>query len=133
MIPAKIAALVRRRVLAIPLLAALGWALPGAAAAELRLIMFELEGCPYCRAWHAEVGDAWPLTPEGQAAPLTVLSIRAAPPEGIVLAEPVRVAPTFVLLRDGTEVARITGYADEGFFWSLAGQMIVRAQADDGS
>lgn len=117
--------MLRRLVLALTLLPLLG---PAALAADLRLIMFELDGCPFCRAWHAEVGGAWPLTPEGQAAPLTVVNIRAPLPEGVTLAEPVRVSPTFVLLKDGAEAGRITGYSDEGFFWGLAGQMIARAQ-----
>ncbi len=120
--------MLRRLALALPVLLAAGLPL---SAAELRLIMFELDGCPFCRAWHAEVGGAWPLTPEGQAAPLTVVNIRAPLPDDWRLAEPVRVSPTFVLLKDGAEAGRITGYSDEGFFWGRVGQMIARAQ-DDG-
>ncbi|HMO08366.1 MAG TPA: thioredoxin family protein [Paracoccaceae bacterium] len=122
----------RRLLLSLPVVILALAVLPARAAADLRLAMFELDGCPFCRAWNAEVGGAWPLSPEGQAAPLWRMNIRAPLPEGLALAEPVRVSPTFVLLRDGAEVGRITGYSDAGFFWGLASQMIEKAQADGG-
>ncbi|HEX9858850.1 MAG TPA: thioredoxin family protein [Paracoccaceae bacterium] len=94
------------------------------ALAEQVLYMFEQAGCAYCLQWDREVGDAYPLTDEGRAAPLVRINIRDDPPEGLKLAARPVFTPTFVLARDGQELGRIEGYPGEDFFWGLLGQMI---------
>lgn len=85
----------------------------------VELLMFEEPGCPFCRRWHAEVGPAYPNTAEGKRAPLRVLSMERPTPQGIALARPIRFSPTFVLIQNGREVGRITGYPGPEFFWPL--------------
>ena len=102
-------------------------ALP-AMAADLRLVMFEREGCIYCRQWHEQIGPAYPKTPEGAAAPLVQLDIHDPLPDGMALTGgPPVITPTFVLTDGGTEVARLTGYAGDEFFWVLLGGMLAQA------
>ena len=94
-------------------------------AAEL--LMFEERGCPWCLRWKQEVGVAYPRTPEGQRAPLRSIEMPAAAPQGVILALPVRISPTFVLTDDeGREVGRIVGYPGPDFFWGLFSDMISR-------
>lgn len=93
-------------------------------AQSAELLMFEEAGCPWCRKWREEVGVGYPLTPEGKRAPLRVIDIAAPPPAGIKLAATVRFSPTFVLVADGREVGRITGYPGADFFWGLFEGMI---------
>lgn len=103
---------------------------PLAAAAEsspLRLVMFEQPGCHWCARWHAEIGPAYPKTPEAERAPLTVLQFHEDVPEDITLIRPPRFTPTFVLLRNNAEVGRIEGYPGEDFFWALLGELLARA------
>ncbi|MDT8855553.1 thioredoxin family protein [Paracoccaceae bacterium Fryx2] len=102
---------------------------PGAlpARAELQLYMFEQVGCIYCEQWKREVGDAYPLTAEGRAAPLVPVNIRADLPAGLSVVSPPHFTPTFVLAQDGVELGRIEGYPGEAFFWGLLGQMIAAA------
>jgi hypothetical protein len=100
-------------------------ALAAPAAAEVRLLMIEARGCPWCARWHAEVGDAYAQTPEGRIAPLERADIRAVPP-GVALRAPAVFTPTFVLLHDDAEVGRIEGYPGEDFFWPLLGGLIAR-------
>ncbi|MFN6978221.1 MAG: thioredoxin family protein, partial [Gemmobacter sp.] len=69
-----------------------------AQAEGLRLLMVEQPGCIYCARWDAEVGDAYALTPEGQAAPLLRHRLRAALPDGVTLTRPAVFTPTFILL-----------------------------------
>lgn len=114
----------RSAILAIALCCLVGeqdalWAAPG-----LELLMFEEQGCPWCLRWHAEVGPGYPLSPEGQRAPLRRLDISAGAPAGIQLKRPVRASPTFVLVENGREVDRITGYPGADFFWGLLDQML---------
>ena len=100
-----------------------------AAQAELRLWMFEQAGCAYCERWKEEVGDAYPITAEGQLAPLFPVNIRNGMPEGLTAASMPVFTPTFILARDGQEIGRIEGYPGEDFFWGLLGQMLTEAGA----
>lgn len=93
-----------------------------ARAAEL--LMFELEGCAWCQAWHREIGPIYPKTAEAQRAPLKRLDLFAdRPPEYAAIAG-VRFTPTFVLVHDGREIGRIEGYPGEDFFWALLGDLL---------
>ncbi len=107
----------RRALLAAALLAPL----PAQAA---DLVMVEQPGCTYCEAWMREVAPEYPKTDEGRAAPLTTVRLRDAPPEGMTFDRPVVFTPTFVLVEDGEELARLEGYPGEDFFWGLLGQML---------
>ncbi len=97
-------------------------------ADELELLMFEQDGCPYCKRRHEEIGSVYPRTVEGAAAPLRQTDIRAPLPEDVMLTERHPVfTPTFVLLEDGTEAGRIEGYAGDEFFWVLLDRMLRQA------
>jgi thioredoxin-related protein len=93
------------------------------------LLMFDDPGCPYCRKWHREVGPAYAKSDEGRRAPLRVLQIRDPRPGEIELISPVRATPTFVLVQDGREVGRLTGYGGEEFFWSMLGELMKKLKA----
>ncbi|VDC24820.1 thioredoxin family protein [Pseudogemmobacter humi] len=120
--------LARFPVRALVLLAAL---VPGRAlaAGELQLLMFEQPGCGWCARWNAEVAPQYPLTDEGRAAPLRRLQLREPLPGGLALQRPVTFTPTFVLVADGAETARLEGYPGEDFFWPLLSRMIAEAGA----
>ncbi len=114
--------------LALPLVAAVLWigTLP---AMAVELVMVEQPGCAYCRQWDREVADAYPKTAEGRAAPLARVQMRALDDSGYAFARPVNYTPTFVLVDDKRELARIEGYPGEDFFWGLLGMML-KAQTD---
>lgn len=109
--------------LAAAIIASVCSALP--VAAEPSLVMVEQPGCIYCERWDAEIGPAYPKTAEGQFAPLIRADLRQGPPEGITYARRVLFTPTFVLIENGQEQARIEGYPGEDFFWPLLSQMLV--------
>lgn len=114
------------------LAAALLVALPALGPAETRLLMAEEKGCPWCARWNAEVGDAYAKTDEGRAAPLLRYDIHGTLPEGVTLARGVYFTPTFILVIDGTEVARMEGYPGEDFFWGLLNRMFEEARVEVG-
>jgi len=99
-------------------------AFAGPVEAETELMMAEEPGCIWCARWNSEVGTIYDKTGEGAAAPLRRVDITAPLPEDITLARSVNFTPTFILLIDGTEVARLEGYPGEDFFWGLLGQML---------
>lgn len=107
-----------------PFVLALVIALPLPTQAEPRLIMVDQSGCVYCQTWHRQIGPIYAKTPEGQYAPLWVVDIADMPPEGVTLTRKVRFTPTFVLIDEGRELARIEGYPGEDFFWGILDKML---------
>ena len=93
------------------------------------LVMFERRGCPYCAHWNAEVAPAYVKTKEGQRAPLRRYDIDQGQPRDVALKSPVIYTPTFVLVDDGREIGRITGYIDNGMFWGALTQLLGRLDA----
>ncbi len=88
--------------------------LTSAVAAEL--VMYRRAGCPYCEAFDREIAPAYPKTEIGRKLPLRHVDIHAGD-KSVKLTSPVRYTPTFVLVENGQERARIEGYPGEFFFW----------------
>ncbi len=95
-----------------------------AAQAETLLIMFDSEGCPYCELWTEQIGPIYPKTEEAAIAPLLRMDINDPLPDGITINGNLIYTPTFVLINDGHEVDRLTGYPGEDFFWGLLDRML---------
>ena len=100
--------------------------LPMIAKADVRLLMAEQDGCYYCALWNDEIAPIYPKTAEGKAIPLQRYEI-SSPPGDVTLARRVNFTPTFLLVKDNVEVARIEGYPGEHFFWGLLTQMLESA------
>lgn len=96
----------------------------GAQAAEL--VMMEQAGCAWCARFNAEIAPAYPKTDEGKRAPLRRVDIHAPWPDDLAGIEPERFTPTFVLVEDGREIARLRGYPGDEFFWSLLDEMLAK-------
>ena len=101
-----------------------------AAATPFRLLMVERAGCVYCHMWNSDLGPIYPKTREGRLAPLEHVQLSDMPPEDATIGAKVIYTPTFILLKDNTEVARLEGYASEDFFWGLLGQALRDNGAD---
>lgn len=99
-----------------------------ALAAEL--LMFREDGCPYCRTWEREIGEVYPRTSEAERAPLRRIDLHEAPPGDVSLDGAIQYTPTFVLVENGEEVDRITGYSSEEAFWGLLGEMLGKLSQD---
>ncbi|NVK61697.1 MAG: thioredoxin family protein [Rhodobacteraceae bacterium] len=104
--------------------AALVSLLAGQAIAEVRLVMVSQPGCAYCARWEAEIAPAYPNTAEGRFAPLLRADLRQGAPEGITYERKVLFTPTFILVDNGSELARLEGYPGEDFFWPLLSRML---------
>ncbi len=94
------------------------------AGGKLRLLMIEREGCVYCAQWRAEIGPAYPSSPEGRRAPVEFIDIDGPWPDGLALESRPYLTPTFVLIRDGIELSRLQGYPGATQFWPLLGDML---------
>lgn len=98
-------------------------------AMPAELLMFEEPGCEWCERWNDDVGIIYHKTPEGRRAPLRRVTIRKPLPESIRLKRPATYTPTFVLLEEGREIGRITGYPGEDFFWGYLAELIAKLQS----
>lgn len=88
--------------------------------------MFERAGCVWCQRWDRDVGAAYAKTDEARVLPLRRVDIDASATSGIVLASPVRYTPTFVVVEQGREIGRITGYPSSEAFWGLLGNLAAK-------
>ncbi|MEO3430480.1 transcriptional regulator [Pelagibius sp. CAU 1746] len=93
-----------------------------AAAAEL--VMLERPGCAWCARWNREIAPIYPLTEEGRRAPLRRVDVTRPWPEDLEGIEGDLYTPTFIVVENGAEVARLRGYPGDNFFWPLLGEML---------
>lgn len=82
----------------------------------VELVIVEQKGCYTCRLWNEEIGPIYPKTEAGQFAPLRREQLRQKP-DDLTYARAINFTPTFLLIEDGQEVARLEGYPGEDFFW----------------
>ena len=96
------------------------------AARAAELVMFERAGCPWCQRWEREVAPIYPNTPEGRQAPLRKVDLDRGVPTDLTLDAPVRFTPTFVLVENGREIGRVTGYINDATFWGLLEKLLLK-------
>jgi hypothetical protein len=100
----------------------LGAVLPALSA---ELVMYRRAGCAYCLTWDREIGPIYPKTEVGQKLPLRQVHLDRGKDTSVVLKSPVRYTPTFVIVEDGKEKARIEGYPGEFFFWGVLEKLLL--------
>ena len=124
-----------RRVLAFLILAAIafGFSDNGKAARDpsfapvtstRELIVLEMENCPICSLMRTEVAPAYARTPRSLAVPMRFVSLDRIEAKGMRLSGPITVLPTVILMRDGVEIDRITGYLGPDNFLQVVSSMI---------
>lgn len=96
-------------------------ALAAVSANAAELVLFESAGCVWCEAWDAQIGAIYPKAEEAEIAPLRRVDIHQERPADLAAVRGIVYTPTFVLMEDGEEIGRITGYTGEEFFWGLLG------------
>ncbi|WP_295801415.1 thioredoxin family protein [uncultured Microbulbifer sp.] len=95
---------------------------PALDAAELLYVY--APDCGACRAFDRDIGEIYPKTEEARTAPLRRLNISDIPGKRIVLgaqrvqlnSEPIG-TPTFILISEGHEIDRFSGYSSDELFW----------------
>jgi thioredoxin-related protein len=97
--------------------------LSAGAAQALELVFFSRPGCVYCIKWEKDVAPIYGKSAEAGRAPLRHWNLNDGQPP-YALKEPVRYTPTFVLVEQGKEVGRITGFINDDMFWGVLGKML---------
>ena len=94
-------------------------------AAEL--VMFTSDYCEWCEEWEKDIGVMYHLTDEGKKAPLKRVDETEAGSYK-QLERGIHFTPTFVLLEQGKEIGRITGYPGEHFFFPMLSNLLAKLQ-----
>src|SRR5690242_5575179 len=81
-------------------------------ASASELVMFEQGGCVWCAKWNREVAPVYEKTDEARLLPLRRIDIGDQNHAGFTLKERVLYTPTFVVVDNGREIGRITGYSN---------------------
>lgn len=102
--------------LAAALVAGLLWPAMSCAA---ELVMFQQGGCVWCAQWDRKVGPVYDKTAEAKLLPLRRVDISQQTAAGVTLAARVVYTPTFVVVDNGREIGRITGFINDEAFWGL--------------
>lgn len=114
----------RMRIAQVWILVAVLFLANGTVLRAAELVMFESAACTWCKLWHEEIGPVYPKTAEAACAPLRRVDINAAWPKDLESIARVTFTPTFVVVENGQERARLVGYPGEEFFWPLLAERL---------
>ncbi|MGD9806128.1 MAG: hypothetical protein AB7E81_15275 [Hyphomicrobiaceae bacterium] len=79
-------------------------------AHRLELLVIEVAGCTVCDLVRTYIQPAYEASPRARQAPMRYVDVTSQDELTLGLNERVSTVPTIVLLRDGREVDRVTGY-----------------------
>jgi thioredoxin-related protein len=88
------------------------------------LIVLEIEDCPICSLVRTQIAPAYARTPRAAAVPMRFVDLNRIDQGKMQLSGPVTVLPTILLMRNGTEIDRITGYLGPENFLQMVRTMI---------
>jgi thioredoxin-related protein len=90
------------------------------------LVVFEADGCIYCEAFRQQVVPLYAASTTGREVPLRFVNVSKSDETKMGITGAITIAPTIVLLRDGREVDRITGYTGPTNFMQMVAWMLGR-------
>lgn len=94
------------------------------AIASRELVVFETEGCVYCRLFRRDVVPDYLKSEAAQQVPLRFVDVDNAGSLEPFLSSPLTIIPTTVLLVDGREAGRIAGYPGSAAFQQMVSHML---------
>ena len=95
--------------------------------AEVRgkLLYFYSDTCAYCKAWENEIANIYLKTEFEEQFKLSFIDFFSnADLEKYGISKIVKVTPTFIFVKDKTEVGRIEGYNGQDLFWWQVDEII---------
>ena len=103
------------------------------AAQGAELLYFFDKHCGACQKFDKEVGYHYDKTSEGKLAPIKKVEYRVwreqeQKPYADVLSKRVVGTPTFIMVHNGKEIDRLTGYSNDELFWFAMQHMLNRVE-----
>ena len=100
---------------------------PLPAGDEVELVVFEVDGCNYCRLFRRDVLPAYMMSPRAGDVPIRFVDLNDGT-GGVRLTNQIDVVPTAVLVRNNRETGRITGYSGPESFFQLMRYLLNQAE-----
>ncbi|MEE9319684.1 MAG: hypothetical protein V3U76_04490 [Granulosicoccus sp.] len=94
------------------------------AATDVELLVIEQDYCPFCERFNRDITPGYSKTAEGRLAPLKQLDLHETWPAKYAEIKSATVTPTFILISDGKEIARLAGYPGSEYFWIELNEML---------
>ncbi|MFV0294889.1 MAG: hypothetical protein ACK5JT_02075 [Hyphomicrobiaceae bacterium] len=91
---------------------------------RLELLVIEVKGCNVCDLVRTYIQPAYEATPRSKAIPMRYVDITHIDEMKLGLNTPVSTVPTIVLMQDGHEIERISGYTGPTNFFAALTQMV---------
>lgn len=95
---------------------------PGSVSQEL--IVLEAPNCTYCAVFRRDVLPTYQRSKRAAELPIRFIDLNDPAADQLKLASSVQMVPTIVLMRDGVEVERMTGYMGPDFFFKSIARMV---------
>jgi thioredoxin-related protein len=99
-------------------------AAPKVGAVTQEIIVFEVDNCTYCGLFRDHVLPRYRQSPRASELPIRFVDVNEADVSKMKLTAPIQMVPTTVIMRDGQEVDRISGYTGPENFFILVGKML---------
>ncbi|MFM9851044.1 MAG: hypothetical protein ACKVP3_28445 [Hyphomicrobiaceae bacterium] len=99
-----------------------------AASAGLEFLVLEVKSCHICVLVRTHILPQYERSTTARDAPMRFVDLNAVDEAKLGLAAPVTTVPTIVLMREGQEVARLTGYTGPQIFFQAVPEMLTRAE-----
>lgn len=94
----------------------------------LEFLVLEVKGCHVCELVRAHILPQYERSATAREAPMRFVDLNAIDEAKLGLTSPVTTVPTIVLMREGQEVARLTGYTGPQIFLQAVPEMLARAE-----
>jgi Thioredoxin-like domain len=107
--------------------AALDPEITSVSASARELVVFEMVDCIYCQLFRRDVLPDYLRSKRAAEVPIRFVDVDYIDPDRLPLASPLTIVPTVVLISDGREVGRITGYTGPELFFHLVSRLLVIA------
>jgi hypothetical protein len=91
---------------------------------NLELVVFQIENCKLCELVQTQIRPAYERSRNAKDAPMRFVDINRVDESSLGLAAPVTIVPTIVLMREGREVSRMTGYTGPTIFFDALAHMM---------
>ncbi len=98
--------------------------LDAVAGSRLELLVIEVAGCTVCDLVRLHIQPAYEGSPRARQVPMRYVDITSTDEMNLGLASRVSTVPTIVLMRDGREVDRISGYTGPKHFFVALSEML---------
>lgn len=95
---------------------------PSAPSAEL--IVIEVGGCIYCRVFRRDILPAYLASPHSRNVPIRFVDYNDPGASGLPVSGPVKIVPTFIMIKDDREIGRIPGYIGRTEFFRAVTHML---------